>query len=271
MNMNFNMNLISIILYLCGILGILVSFLFIILAIKKNTKASSVLVVIMFLLSIILLGTGTCLKLIEHKKNPPKEVIAENTTSNRSTEIIDKTEPSYDDLKFSYKLASSYNSSKKNANITIKNTSDYMFSGEVTLDFTDSNNQSLDSLTLKIKNLLPKKSYNPDALVSSAVLNINYSFDGKFDSIENVPVPYSISKISTGNNFARINVLVDDTSQGHLEQICNVIAGEYTNTALNGLLIYFYSSNASGDLNFENAVADYYLDTNTNTSKFTYY
>lgn len=267
--MNFNMNLIAIILYLCGILGILISFLFIILAIKKNTKASSVLVFIMFLLSIVLLITGTCFKLIDRKKNPPKEVIATNTASNTKDEISDKKEPSYADLKFSYKLTSSYNNSKKHASIDIKNTSDYMFSGEITLDFTDSNNQSLDSLTLKIGNILPKKSYNPDVIVDSEVLNIDYSFDGKFDNIENVQVPYTISKIATGNNFVRINVIVDDTSQGHLEQICNLIASEYTNTTYDGLLIYFYPSNVSESLNFENAVADYYLD--TNSSKFTYY
>ena len=271
MGINFNMHLISLLLYGCGILGILISFLFIFLAMKKNTKASSILVVIMFILSITLLTSGTCFKLADRKKSSSNDIAIENINSENNLENTESNEPSYDDLKLTYKLGSSYNDSQKSASITIKNSSDSMFSGEVNLDFTDLNDQNLDSLTLKIKNLLPKKSYTSNALVDSNVSKIDYSFSGEFNNSENAQSPYSISKVSTGNNFVRINVLVNDTSKDHLEQICNVIASEYINTNFEGILIYFYSENASDDLNFENAVADYYLNISTKSSKFTYY
>lgn len=271
MGINFNVHLISLLLYGCGILGILISFLFIFLAMKKNTKASSMLVVIMFVLSITLLASGTCLKLVDRKKSSSNDIAIENTNSQNNLESIESNEPSYDDLRLTYKLGSSYNDSQKSANITIKNSSDSIFSGEVNLDFTNLDGQNLDSLTLKIKDLLPKKSYTSDAIVSNQVSKIKYSFSGEFNNNENTQSHYSISKISTGNNFVRINVLVNDTSKDHLEQICNVIASEYMNTNFEGILIYFYSENASNDLNFENVVADYYLNISTKTSKFTYY
>ena len=271
MGINFNMHLFSLILYGSGILGILISFLFIILAIKKNTKTSSVLVVIMFVLSITLLTSGTCFKLVDRKKSSSNDIVIENLNSENNLKSIESKKPSYDDLKLNYKLGSSYNDSQKSANITIKNSSDSTFSGEINLDFISLNDQNLDSLTLKVKNLLPKKSYTSDAIVNNQVSKIKYSFSGEFNNSENIQSPYSISKISTGNNFVRINVLVNDTSKDHLEQICNVIASEYMNTNFKGILIYFYSENASKDLNLENVVADYYLNISTKTSKFTYY
>lgn len=271
MGINFNMHLISLILYGCGILGILLSFLFIFLAMKKNTKASSILVVILFILSITLLASGTCFKLIDRKKSSSNDIVIESSNSENNVQNIESKKTSYDDLKLTYKLGSSYNDSQKSASITIKNSSDSIFSGEVNLDFTDLNDNNLDSLTLKIKNLLPKKSYTSDAIVSNQVSKIKHTFSGNFSNSENVQSNYSISKISTGNNFVRINVLVNDTSKNHLEQICNVIASEYMNTNFEGILIYFYSEGASKDLNFENVIADYYLNISTKTSKFTYY
>lgn len=271
MGINFNMHLISLILYGCGILGILVSFLFIFLSMRKSTKASSILVVIMFVLSVILLASGTCIKLVDRKNSSSNDIVEESLNSENNFESIESKEPSYDDLTLTYKLGSSYDDSQKSASITIKNSSDSTFSGEINLDFTDINDQNIDSLTLKIKNLLPKKSYTSDAIVSNQVSKIKHSFSGEFNSSETAESHYSISKVSTGNNFVRINVLVNDTSKNHLEQICNVIASEYMNTDFEGILIYFYSENASKDLNFEDIVADYYLNISTKTSKFTYY
>ena len=83
MGINFNVHLISLLLYGCGILGILLSFLFIFLAMKKNTKASSMLVVIMFVLSITLLASGTCLKLVDRKKSSSNDIAIENANSQK--------------------------------------------------------------------------------------------------------------------------------------------------------------------------------------------
>ncbi len=271
-NLNINTNILAIILYLCGIVGILVFFLFVVLALRKKTKASSILSIFMLILSIGLLGSGTYFKIMYDKKNPPKNIVQnDNTDSQQLSQQNEKKEASIDNLKFNYNL-SSFDSNTKHANMTIKNSSDSIFNGQVKINFLNSGKQLIDSTNFTIRNLLPNKSYSPDALISSEVTTIEYEFKGTFSEEDIKNIPYSISQISTGNKFIRINVSVNDTSKNHLEQICNELAFENSDTNCNGLLVYFYPENkSSANLNFEDLVADYYLNNLTKTSTFTYY
>lgn len=273
--LNTNMNLISIILYLCGIVGIFIFFLFIVLAIKKQTKASTVLSVLMLILSIILLGSGCFLKITYNKKHPQPVANAVIDQAKKDNENLNQTsenkKASIDDLKFEYTL-SSYDSKNQTANMTIKNNSNAVFNGHVKVSFLDSSKQIINSLKLNIKNLIPNKTFSPDAFVSSNVSTIEYSFSGNFTEETLDQVPYSISKVSTGNKFIRINVTVNDTSKDHLEQVCNTLAADNSGDEINGLLVYFYPENVSSNqLNFDNIIADYYLNNVNKTSKFTYY
>ena len=270
-NLNINNNILAIILYLCGIVGILVFFLFVILALRKKTRASSILSIFMLILSIGLLGSGTYFKIKYDKQNPPANVVKDTNSIQSLQQTNEKKEASIDNLKFKYNL-SSFDNNTQHANMTIKNSSNSVFNGQVKVNFLDSSRQLVESMDLSIKNLVPKKSYSPDALVSSSVTTIEYEFKGTFSEKDIEDIPYSISKISTGNKFVRINVSVSDTSKNHLEQICNELALENSSTNCNGLLVYFYPENkGSTKLNFDDLIADYYLNNISKTSSFTYY
>ena len=98
------MNLLPIILYLIGVVGIIISLLLIVFAIKRGAKSSLNLVGIVFLLSIILISAGTGITFFK------KESSFEQVETQLSTQPIDKeikvTEASIDDLNFQYKLYS---------------------------------------------------------------------------------------------------------------------------------------------------------------------
>ena len=177
------MNLLPIILYLIGVVGIIISLLLIVFAIKRGAKSSLNLVGIVFLLSIILISAGTGITFFK------KESSFEQVETQ-----IKVTEASIDDLNFQYKLYSLGSSTNKNAEMTINNNSDSIFNGEIKLTFTDSSQTVTDTLSLPIKNFMPNTSYKPTALVSSNAVNLDYSFSGKFDTNIDKNIPqYDLS------------------------------------------------------------------------------
>lgn len=264
------MNLFPIFLYLIGIVGIVISLVLVVLAIKKGARSSLSLIGIIFLLSIFLMATGTGITFLKHM-----QISSEQSTEEISSEPINEEikikEASIDDLKFQYKLTSSGDSSSKNAEITIDNKSDCVFNGEIKLTFTDSSNQVTDTVVLPIKNFIPSTSYKPTALVSNNATNVEYSFSGTFDENIDQSVPFTIKKITVGNKFFRFDVAADDTSSQNIKNICDQFSNQYDSNLCDGFLIYFYPSDSSEKLNFNNTVGDFYLDNITNKSKLIIY
>lgn len=257
-------------LYLIGIVGIIISLVLLVFAIKRNTNYSLSLIAAVFLLSIFLMASGTGIIFLKNM-HPADELIEETLSSQPINEEIKVKEASFDDLKFQYTLASSGNSANKNAQITIDNKSNSVFNGEIKLTFTDSSNQITNTLMLPIKNLMPSSSYNPTALVDNNAVNVEYSFSGTFNNDIDRSIPFTIKKITVGNNVFRFDVAVDDTSPQNLKKICYEFSNEYNSDLCDGFLIYFYPSSSSEKLNFNNAAADFYLDNTTKKSKLIIY
>lgn len=266
------MNLLPIFLYLIGIVGIVISLILVVFAIKKGVPSSLSLIIIIFLLSIFLMATGTGITFLKHMQIS-SEQSTEEILSETINEDIKVEETSIDDLKFQYKLTSLGlgNVSSKNAEITINNKSDRVFNGEIKLTFTDSSNQVTDTLVLPIKNFMPSTSYKPTALVSNNTTNVEYSFLGAFDENIDQNVPFTIKKITVGNKFFRFDVATDDTSSQNLKNICDQFSNQYDSNLCDGFLIYFYPSGSSEKLNFNNAVGDFYLNNITKKSKLILY
>ena len=266
------MNILPIILYMIGLLGIVISLILVVLAIKKGTRSSLSLIVAIFLLSIFLMTSGTGVMFLKNMSDSyeqsPEEISYQPI--NKEEELSIK-EASTDDLKFQYKLTSLGNLSGKNAEITIDNKSDSVFNGEIKLIFTDSSNQITDTLILPIKNLMPRTSYNTTALVSDDAANVEYSFLGTFDKNIDKNVPFTIKKITVGNNSFRFDVATDDISSQNLKNICDQFSDQYNSDLCDGFLIYFYPSESSEQLNFSNAVGDFYLDNTSKKSKLIIY
>ena len=254
------MNLLPMILYLIGIIGIIISLLLIVLAIKRGSKSSLSLISIVFLLSIFLMSAGGGINFLKNMQIPDESTEEISSQPEPENEEVKAKEASIDDLKFEYKLASLGSSSTKNAEITIDNKSDSVFNGEIKLTFKNSSNSVTDTLVLPIKNFMPSTSYKPKALVSSDADNVDYSFSGTFDDNIDQNIPFSIKKITVGNNFFRFDVTTDDTSSQNLKNICDQFSNEYDSSLCDGFLIYFYPSNSSENVNFNDAVGDFYVD-----------
>lgn len=263
------MNLLPIILYLIGVVGIIISLLLIVFAIKRGAKSSLNLVEIVFLLSIILISAGTGITFFK------KESSFDQVETQLSTQPIDKEikviEASIDDLNLQYKLYSLGSSTNKNAEMIINNNSDSIFNGEIKLTFTDSSQTVTDTLSLPIKNFMPNTSYKPTAIVSSNAVNLDYSFSGKFDTNIDKNIPFTIKKITFGNKFFRFDVSVEDTSSQNLKNICNQFAAQYDLSLCDGFLIYFYPSTENVNVNFNDAIGDFHLDNVSKKSKLIIY
>ncbi len=264
------MNLLPLILYSIGIIGIILSLIFIIFSIKRGGHASLSLIIAAFLLSISLMGAGSGILFLQHMKVPDdSDNIEVGDSSEQSS--TKNAEASIDNLKFEYNLASSGNSIGKYAEITIDNNSDSVFNGKINLTFLDSSQKVTNTLVLPIKNLMPNSTYNPNALVSNSASNIEYSFSGNFDKNIDTSIPFTIKKITFGNNFFRFDVITDDASPQNLKNICDQFSSEYNSSLCDGFLIYFYSSNSSEKLNFNDALGDFYLDNSTQKSNLVLY
>ena len=269
------MNLLPIILYLLGIVGIVISLILIVFAIKKGKRSSLSLILATFLLSIFLMASSSGITFLQNMNISSEESTEEQSTEEISTQPINKEinvkEALIDDLKVEYKLTSSRNTSGKHAEIVIENKSDSIFNGEIKIIFEDSNNQITDTLILPIKNFMPSTSYKPTALVSGNAANVEYSFSGTFNKDIDTSIPFTIRKITMGNNFFRFDVATDDISSQNLKNICDQFANQYGSNLCDGFLIYFYPSSSSEKSNFNNAVGDFYLDNISTKSKLTIY
>lgn len=271
------MNLISMILYGTGLVGMIISLVLTFVSISKSSKISFVLIGCTFILSLLLIGGGTfiTLKTIKSNNLNPPTSNTDNTVSvtenNKDILAENNKTASTDDLRFQCKFDKSTTMPQKNASITIENRSDSVFNGEIKLNFTDSSNQTTDTMVIPVKNLMPKSSYSPKILVDSSASNADYSFSGAFDKKSEMNIPYTIKKISIGNNTFRFDVSVKDTSYSNLQSISNEFLSQYPSNTCNSFLIYFYPSDKGNISNFNDVVADFYLNYPDNVAKLTTY
>ena len=272
------MNTFSLILYGVGVVGIIICLVLTFASISKSGQASFMVIGSILLFSLLLIGIGTFFTL-----NPlDLSDDTETTISDNSDTMVPATEnkdalpekiktASIDDLKFQCKFDKSSNMSQKGASITIENRSDSVFNGDVKLNFTDSSSQSTDSLTLPVKNLMPKSSYGSKVLVDKSADKADYSFSGTFDEKVDKNIPYTVKKISMGNNIFKFDVSVQDTSPSNIQGISNEFMREYSSSTCSGFLIYFYPPDKGNVSSFDDAIADFYVDYKSNTSKLTTY
>lgn len=270
------MNLISIILYGIGLVGIIISLVLTFTSINKSNKISFILIGCTFVLSLLLIGGGSYITM-NSLKNSDKTILTANNddsisdSENKDTSQENVKEASTDDLIFKYKFDKSTNMPQKGASITIENRSDSVFSGEIKLNFTDSSNEITDSLVIPVKNLMPKSSYLPKVLVSNTASNANYSFSGNFDDKADKNIPYTIKKVSIGNNTFRFDISVQDTSYANLQSISNEFMKEYDSSTCSSFLVYFYPADKGDISSFDDAIADLHVNYSDNTSKLTPY
>lgn len=207
------MNLISMILYGAGVIGVIISLVLTFVSISKHNKISFLLIGCTFTLSLLLVGSGTFVTLNSVKSNSLNDTASatDNShsnikTSNATTDNSKKNVASIEDLKFKFDLDKTTNTSQKNASITIENRSDSIFNGKIKLNFTDSSSKTTDTIEIPVNNLMPKSSYSPKVLVSNSASNADYSFSGTFDSSEKKIFPtllrkYLLEIIHTGLMF----------------------------------------------------------------------
>ena len=272
------MNLISMILYGAGVIGVIISLVLTFVSISKHNKISFLLIGCTFTLSLFLVGSGTFVTLNSVKSNNLNDTASatDNShsnikTSNATTDNSKKNVASIEDLKFKFDLDKTTNTSQKNASITIENRSDSIFNGKIKLNFTDSSSKTTDTIEIPVNNLMPKSSYSPKVLVSNSASNADYSFSGTFGSSEKKDIPYTVKKISIGNNSYRFDVSVKDTSYSSLQSISKDFMNEYTSSVCSSFLIYFYPPDKGDKSNLNDAIGDFYYDYSSNTSKLTTY
>ncbi len=261
------MKFIPIILYFVGVIGIAISIVLILHAIKSNKKPFNIAISIILILSLVFLSGGTIF-LLMNKSTP---ATAAQIEANAEPEPIETKSPSYDDLSFSYKFSSPDNIVKKSATITLRNSSNSIFSGKVNLNFLNSSNEVTNSLEIPVKNLMPHTYYEPKATINSDAQDVNYNFVGSFSESVNLDdSSYKVNKLIVSDDYIRFDVTCEDTSKENLQKICDEFKNEYNSELCDAFLIYFYE-NGNSKKDFTNAIADFYSNNISDKSKLYLY
>ncbi|NLK94306.1 MAG: hypothetical protein GX275_03805 [Clostridiales bacterium] len=251
------MDYITLILYVSGILGICISIVLLGLKIYKKNKLFSMLTLFVLISSVLTLGSGTIFSIID-KKNSIEINNISNETPNASTSIY--KESSLEDLSFEYKIKSTQTFT------TITNNSKETFSGNISLDILNGNNNILANKTLSITNLLPNNCAKYNFETPKDATTLTYTFSGDFNDNNNVP--YSIKSVGMGNDYLRFVLVVDSDDPEVLKNICNEYKSKYNISLAKGFLIYFVN-NSSED--FDGSFAEYYRNNEGPTSNLVIY
>lgn len=223
-----------------------------------------------------MIGIGGFFTLQSIKSNNSNKPVSSTENNNSSTEAnnnnnTEKKSASFDDLKFTCDFDNNANGSEKSAFIKIENNSDSTFNGKINLNFTDSSNNTTNTMEVPIYNLMPKSSYSPNIIVNNSASNANYSFSGSFDSTQGNTPAYTVKKTLIGNNSYLFDVSVQDTSSSNLQQISDEFSKKYPSSVCNNFLIYFYPSDKGDQFNLNDAIGDFSRDYSDNTSKLNTY
>ena len=217
------MNSFFIVLYILGLLGISSSIVILGLKIHKKRKIYNYITLILIMVSFILLSLGTILGLMNIKNN------SLNSVNKTEIDTSEASIASYKDLSFIYRFSNSNSSNNKNAYISIDNNSSLVFTGIVHLKFLDQNNSTVSTLNLPVKNLIPNTSTKSNIQVDMSVSKIEYSFNGKFETVSsNSESSYKIKDLAYGDNYLRIEVIANSSDLDTLNNICRELKETYT-------------------------------------------
>ena len=241
------MNSFFIVLYILGLLGISSSIVILGLKIHKKRKIYNYITLILIMVSFILLSLGTILGLMNIKNN------SLNSVNKTEIDTSEASIASYKDLSFIYRFSNSNSSNNKNAYISIDNNSSLVFTGIVHLKFLDQNNSTVSTLNLPVKNLIPNTSTKSNIQVDMSVSKIEYSFNGKFETVSsNSESSYKIKDLAYGDNYLRIEVIANSSDLDTLNNICR---------ECKGFLVYFIDNKSDS---FNDAYADFFGDNEKN-------
>lgn len=250
------MNSFFIVLYILGLLGISSSIVILGLKIHKKRKIYNSITLILIAVSFVLLSSGTILGLINLKNNSFNSV---NKTKINTSEL---SIASYKDLSFIYRFSNPNLSNNKNAYISIDNNSSLQFTGIVHLKFLGHNNSTVSTLNLTVKNLMPNTSTKSNIQIDKSVSNIEYSFNGKFETVSsNSESSYKIKTLAYGGNYLRIEVIANSSDRDTLNNICRELKEIYTYKYCKGFLVYFIDNKSNS---FNDAYADFFGDNEKN-------
>lgn len=190
----------------------------------------------------------------------------EVTTSKDNTKDNSKTEANYSDLSFLYKISKNSINEAKEASLTISNNSNCIFNGTITIELLDSNNNTISTFKLPVKNLAPNNSKNTTIEVNDKTESILCSFSGDFTDkpSDKDSADYIIENMHVGNKYICFDLYTSDFSLANLESICREFKQTYNNNICSGFLIYFL--NNEGDSNSNNSRAEFFCDNSNNTN-----
>lgn len=250
--------------FICAVI-FLIAIVLIALSIKGKNKTLGIISVFILFCSFVLAGSGIGSEFvfnkyiqpgIEKKQQAQKEQTAKTNTEKSET-------PEISDLKCSYKILGSSSDYKKNAEVTIKNNTDSIFSGNIKLDFLDNNGNVVTSISLPVTNLIPNKSSKNNTIIDKNSSKMNYTFSGEFtkddgNSLNNSD--YQISNITASDNYFRFDIVTSDTSDANLNKIANEFKSKYNQSLCNSFILSFHKNASKNKNNFNDSVADYYCD-----------
>ncbi|WP_244833729.1 hypothetical protein [Clostridium sp. BJN0001] len=264
------MNLFRLSLYFICAIIFLISVILVALSIKWKNRTFRIISIFILFSSFVLAGAGIGSEFIFNKYIKPN-IEKKQTIQHEETATI--SDPSVDDLKCSYKILGSDNQYKKNAEVTIKNNTDSIFTGNIKLDFLDNDGSTVTSITLPVTNLIPNKSSKNNAIVDKSSSKIKYTFTGDFiDADENsLKNYYEISNISASDNYLRFDIVTSDTSDKNLNRISNEFKSKYNQTLCNSFILYFYKNADKSKNNLNNSIADFYCDNTSSKSLLSKY
>ncbi|NBJ14857.1 MAG: hypothetical protein FNP40_04650 [Dehalobacter sp. 4CP] len=145
---------------------------------------------------------------------------------------------------------------QRKVNISVSNSSEYVFSGKVYVTYRDSDNKNQGTDTLLIKNLLPRSSTRLTSLAMANANHADFTIDGDFTRNSSAKLTYTILYTQSETKSQVLYIQPPSIDENVLTGIIREQRDQLSNSNLRKLKIFFYDPSYKGQQGTEPAETD---------------
>jgi|GEM_PF-2298761 len=145
---------------------------------------------------------------------------------------------------------------QRKVNISVSNSSEYIFSGKVYVTYRDSGNKNQGTDTLLIKSLLPRSSTSLTSLAMANANRADFTIDGDFTVNSSAKLTYTILYTQSETNSQVLYIQPPSIDENVLTGIIREQRDQLSNSNLRKFKIFFYDPSYKGQQGAQPAETD---------------
>jgi len=192
--------------------------------------------------------------------------IEENKSETSKNDQLEKIE-----VKFDYQDV--FKDDKQKVVVTVHNTSEKVFNGDISIEFLDTSSNHLTGDTILVENLAPNVITTSILWTAPEVAEEKFKINGEFKELPKKQADYEIVSTKPGLNYQRFFVVSKNDTET-LKSVVKDIRQQYKDTELIGFTIFFYESSQKEEAKSQNSnscFADYVYSKESGLSQLNLY